>query len=166
MSVNGASGELLHFSRPFKWFRKGCCCFLSHDCCFQTLKVFTGKATAEPEKALGYVKEDYSFLRPYFSVYNHNDDRVFEIIGEICYCTTHHFKIFDRRDGKTKEDKEEPIGEITKVWSGFGKELFTDATNFVVTFPTSATVHERALLFGALFLIDFLYFERGSESSI
>lgn len=42
---------------------------------------------------------------------------------------------------------------------GLAKELFTDADNFFVTFPPNSTSTQRALLLGALFLIDFLYFE-------
>lgn len=47
----------------------------------------------------------------------------------------------------------ELIGKITKQWSGLGRELFTDADYFSVTFPLSLDVRMKALLFAAVFLI-------------
>ena len=32
------------------------------------------------------------------------------------------------------------VGKITKQWSGIGKELFTDADNFGVSFPKDLDV--------------------------
>ena len=50
---------------------------------------------------------------------------------------------------------------IEKKWSGLGKEMFTDADNFKVTYidPTLTPDHKLLLLTGAVF-IDILYFER------
>ena len=41
--------------------------------------------------------------------------------------------------------------------------MVTDADNFVVTFPQSLDVKKKALLLGACFLIDFMYFEDRSN---
>lgn len=43
--------------------------------------------------------------------------------------------------------------------------FFTDADNFTVDFPQNASGQQRMLLLGALFLIDFLYFEKTSNDS-
>jgi len=43
--------------------------------------------------------------------------------------------------------------EISKQWSGLGRELFTDADYFSVTFPLNLDVRMKALVFAALFLI-------------
>ena len=55
------------------------------------------------------------------------------------------------------------VGKITKQWSGIGREMFTDAQNFGLTFPIDLDVKMKATLLGATFLIDFMYFERGSN---
>ena len=50
-------------------------------------------------------------------------------------------------DGATK------IGKISKKWSGFGREIFTDADMFGVCFPMDLEVKLKAVLMGAVFLI-------------
>ena len=39
------------------------------------------------------------------------------------------------------------------------KESFTDADNFGVAFPANIDVNHKAILLGAVFLIDFVHFE-------
>ena len=41
--------------------------------------------------------------------------------------------------------------------------MFTDAQNFGLTFPIDLDVKMKAVLLGATFLIDFMYFERGNN---
>ena len=76
------------------------------------------------------------------------------------------------------------VGKITKQWSGLGKEMFTDADNFGINFPMDLDVKVRssvkhcklylimnvhpqmkATLLGALFLVDFMYFEKQNQNS-
>lgn len=54
------------------------------------------------------------------------------------------------------------VGVITKKWSGFLKEAFTDTDNFGVIFDAPLTKDNKALLLGAVFLIDFVHFENKS----
>lgn len=56
-------------------------------------------------------------------------------------------------------DRSTEIGTIRKQWSGLARELYTDADNFSITFPLSLDVRAKAILLGAVFLIDFMYFE-------
>jgi hypothetical protein len=51
------------------------------------------------------------------------------------------------------------VGEISKQWSGFGQELYTDADNFGVSFPVDLDLKVKACVLAATFLIDFMYFE-------
>ena len=60
-------------------------------------------------------------------------------------------------------DGETEVGKITKQWSGLGKEAFTDAENFGVSFPIDLDVKMKATLLGALFLIDFMFFEKAKN---
>jgi len=57
------------------------------------------------------------------------------------------------------------VGVITKKWSGLGKEVFTDADNFGITFSSELKETTKAILLGAVFLIDFLYFENRKRRS-
>ena len=77
------------------------------------------------------------------------------------------------------------MGKITKQWSGLGKEMFTDADNFGINFPMDLDVKVRSIalllarypviiilfpqmkatLLGALFLVDFMYFEKQNQNS-
>ena len=57
-------------------------------------------------------------------------------------------------DGSSK------VGKISKQWSGFLKEAFTDADVFGINFPIDLDVRMKAVLLGACMLIDFNFFEK------
>lgn len=46
-----------------------------------------------------------------------------------------------------------------------GEELYTDADSFIMQFPPDATVYHKMLLLGAVFLIDFMFFENNNSNS-
>jgi hypothetical protein len=48
-------------------------------------------------------------------------------------------------------------------WGGLIKELYTDVDTFIVNFPSAADGPDRALLLGATFLLDFLFFENNQR---
>lgn len=50
-------------------------------------------------------------------------------------------------------DGEHKVGVIQKEWSGFAKEIFTDADNFGISFPLDLDVKIKAVLLGACLLI-------------
>ena len=56
------------------------------------------------------------------------------------------------------------VGFIKKIFSGFVKEAFTDADSFVLSFPPDATVQQKMLLLGSVFLLDFMYFESNQSN--
>jgi hypothetical protein len=162
MTVNTMDNrEIVRYERPYHGRRGGifCCCC---EFCFQVVRVFSGKDTANPGKRLGYVRENYSFCVPEFSLFDENDNEVYKIVGNCCGACNYTLHIFDRHGGKESQDS---VGIIQKRWSGMFKELFTDADNFFITFPGHATAEERALLLGALFLIDFLFFENNQRDN-
>ena len=43
--------------------------------------------------------------------------------------------------------------------------MFTDADNFVATFPADCTLEEKATLMGGVLLIDFVFFEKGNDNN-
>ncbi|XP_071534250.1 phospholipid scramblase 1-like [Panulirus ornatus] len=140
--------EVLHLSRPLSC--DSCCC----ACCLQSIEI-----SSPPGTVLGSVHQEWSICTPLagkFTVRNTSDDVVLKIQGPACPVSCGNdinFKIF------TGDDSAQ-IGLITKQWRGFCAEAFTDADNFGITFPMDLEVRTKALLIGATFLIDFMYFER------
>eukprot|EP00727_Mastigamoeba_balamuthi_P004966 m51a1_g14468 hypothetical protein (265) ;mRNA; f:672613-673690 len=160
--VTGDEREVVHFDRPYRVGRRGGACFCCCDACFQRINVFTGAHCAQPNVRVGCVREEFSFCVPVITVRDENEAEIYRIIGHLCGCFNYSLEIFPA-GGKSGD---QPLGRITKTWAGAYKELFTDADNFYVEFPTAATGKQRMLLMGALFLIDYLYFERKSGWSV
>lgn len=100
-------------------------------------------------KFLGKVRREFSVLTKKFTVEDAGGTPVYDICAPVLHPWT--FKI--SRNGAE-------LGEIVKNWSGLGKEAFTDADNFSVKFPQETDADRRAVLLGALFLIDMVYFEK------
>ena len=55
------------------------------------------------------------------------------------------------------------MARVTKQWSGFGREMFTDADTFVVQFTDSSADNDfRLLMLASAFAIDLDFFEKQS----
>ncbi len=50
-------------------------------------------------------------------------------------------------------DESSVIGRISKQWTGFEAEAFTDADNFGLQFPMDLDIKIKAVILGACFLI-------------
>ena len=98
------------------------------------------------------LQSSFSLLRRLYSVMDRHGQELFELFGPILHPWT--FEI--RKEGVV-------YGKITKKWSGLLKEGFTDADNFGVTFPAEWADKVKALFLGAVFLIDFVHFERKQD---
>ena len=97
---------------------------------------------------LGSIQQRFAFFNRVFSVYDPFDREVFRIIGP--FWNPWKYRIL--RHGVQ-------VGEISKKWSGFMKEYFTDADKFALQFPAGIDLKQKGLLLGALFLIDMTNFE-------
>jgi uncharacterized protein YxjI len=122
--------SILKLKRPFRFF-------------FHQLYIFDSHGTP-----LGTIKRRFSVLRRIYSVFNNSGEEIFQLFGPILHPWTFEVRKNNREYGK-----------ITKKWSGLLKESFTDADNFGVTFPDDWDITLKALLLGAVFLIDFVHFE-------
>ncbi|XP_037947187.1 phospholipid scramblase 2-like, partial [Teleopsis dalmanni] len=134
--------EVIHLYRPFSLP----CSFFS--CCLQSIEV-----TAPPGQIIGRVEQEWTLCLPYFRIKDANDETVLRIEGPCCLancCNDVNFNIVCL-DG-------EVIGKISK-WSGFSRECFTDADFFGINFPMDLDVRIKAVLLGATFLIDMMFFE-------
>jgi len=145
MVVKDRSGQnILQFSRGFSFGILCCNC-----CCTDTLTV-----VATGGQYLGCVEQSFS-MSPLF----HVKDSVGRIVAKIegpfcptsCAGSAVVFNIFDLAGNS--------IGTIKKEWGGLVREFFTDADYFSIGFPPNLDPTIKALLLGALFMIDFRYFE-------
>ena len=55
------------------------------------------------------------------------------------------------------------VGKVSKQWGGIAKEYFTTADNFGIKFPMDLDVKVKAVVMGACFLIDFVFFEQQQQ---
>lgn len=151
MEITDNSGrEVIHVDRPLKC--NSCCCF----CCLQEVTV----SSPISGEALGSISQQCHFLnKPTFDIQDASGTKILQIEGPLCpisCCGDVNFKIFSN---------DEEIGKITKQWTGLLKEAYTDADNFGVTFPLDLDVKIKAVCLGAVFLIDFMYFEQPANNN-
>ncbi|CAG7822032.1 unnamed protein product [Allacma fusca] len=136
--------EVIHLSRPFAC--GSCLC----PCLLQSIDV-----EAPPGIPVGRVVQDWSMCIPQFRVLDASGETVLRIKGP-CFtfslCGSVEFQILSK-DGSTQ------VGKISKQWSGLLREFYTDADNFGLSFPIDLDVRMKAVMLGALFLIDFMFFE-------
>uniref|UniRef100_A0A182WKA5 Phospholipid scramblase n=1 Tax=Anopheles minimus TaxID=112268 RepID=A0A182WKA5_9DIPT len=148
--LDNYQNEVLHLHRDL---RCKSCCF---PCCLQKLEV-----SAPPGNVIGTVVQKWSLCRPVFDIRDRNNETVLTIRGPVCQCSLCgdvKFAVF------TKDGTE--VGKVTKQWTGFVQEHFTDADNFGINFPMDLDVRVKATMLGALFLIDYMYFESGGNKKI
>ncbi|XP_071085058.1 phospholipid scramblase 2-like [Haliotis cracherodii] len=141
--------EVMHLSRPLRC--NTCWC----PCCLQVIEV-----QAPPGTVIGYVKQGWHLCKPKFYIQNVDEETILGIKGPCCQwniCGDVEFDV-------TSADHSTEVGRISKQWSGLAKEVFTDADNFGISFPMDLDVKMKAVMLGAIFLIDFMYFENDKKN--
>ncbi|XP_063728262.1 phospholipid scramblase 1-like [Symsagittifera roscoffensis] len=147
--------EVIKVQRDFK-----CCAGFSWlagcACCAYEVSV-----ESPPGQLIGYVRQECSPWAPKFSIRDADGQKVLSVDGPCCvcqgaWCCEQEFQV------KTSDG--EVIGKIAKQFSGLIKEYFTDADNFGVQFPLDLDVKMKAIMIGAVFLIDFMFFENESNN--
>ena len=128
--MDGQGNTVLRIERPWRWI-------------FHEVSVYDGSG-----EMLGTVKKRWSWVRRLYFVVDARGNEIFELFGPILRPWT-----FEIRAGGIE------VGAIRKKWSGLGKEISTDADNFGVQWPADLDVNSKAILLGAVFLIDFAHFE-------
>jgi len=157
INITDNLGQLvIRLERKFKCCA-GCCWCANADCCAFELAV-----EAPPGEIVGYVRQEQSCWKPNMTLRTSDHEILGRIEGPCCQCS-----------GPCCSDVEFPvasveghvIGKITKQWTGFIKESFTDADTFGITFPMDMDVRMKAVMIGALFLVDFMYFEQKKNNN-
>ncbi|CAF0881914.1 unnamed protein product [Brachionus calyciflorus] len=150
--IDNLRQEVLTITREFKccagccWFA-GCC-----SCCAYEITVQAGGTI------IGYIRQKGSFWKAAYDILDETGNTILKIEGPFCILDgplcpfENDFKVLTA-DGQSQ------IGKITKEYAGFVREMITVADNFSITFPIDLSVKAKATLIGALFLIDFMFFE-------
>ncbi|KAM8897277.1 phospholipid scramblase 2-like [Spinachia spinachia] len=147
---DGMEREVIRLIRPFRCV--SCWC----PCCLQEMEV-----QSPPGTTIGYVKQDWHPFLPNFSIQGPNKETLLKLEGPCFACNCCGDVNFELKS----KDGDKPIGRISKQWSGLLKEVFTDTDNFGIQFPMDLDVKIKAVLMGACFLIDFMFFEKVGEAN-
>lgn len=145
--VNNLGEEVMSMDRPLR---------CGTECCCENARPFM-EVQAPIGTTIGFVKsEGCALFHPSFLVMDPEMTPIFRIKTPVCGkgCC---WNVEPKYPIETMDGSE--VGIIQKQWSGFLKEFLTDADNFGITFPMDLEVKLKATLFGALFLIDYLFFE-------
>ncbi|CAG9816667.1 unnamed protein product [Phaedon cochleariae] len=148
--LDNYSHEVIHLQRPLAC---DSCCF---PCCLQSMEV-----SSPPGTIVGTVEQEWSIFCPTFAIKNSSGDTVLRIEGPLCtwsICGDVEFKIMSG-DGNVQ------VGKISKQWSGLVREMFTDTDYFGITFPMDLDVKMKAVMLGACFLIDAMFFEKSGNQN-
>lgn len=129
--VKSDGAPLLLLTRPFRFI-------------FHRLEV-----RASTGDLLGVIEREWSWFRRIYRIEVQAQQKTMTIFGPILKPWT--FEI---------QDQGRKVGVIEKRWTGFGKEMFTDADNFGVDLTDVHDPVTRALVFAATVLIDVCHFER------
>ncbi|XP_065731852.1 phospholipid scramblase 1 isoform X3 [Phocoena phocoena] len=142
--LDNTGREVITLERPL---RCTSCCF---PCCLQEIEI-----QAPPGVPVGYVTQTWHPCLPKFTLQNERREDVLRLTGPciVCSCCADvDFEI------KSLDDRY-VVGKISKQWTGLVRELFTDVDNFGIQFPLDLDVKMKAVMLGACFLIDFMFFE-------
>jgi uncharacterized protein YxjI len=101
---------------------------------------------------LGSVQQRFAFFARLYDVLGPSGELLATLRGPFFKPWTFHI-----------EQNGQQVGLIQKRWSGLGKEMFTDADNFGVTFENVRDARLRSLVVAATFLLDFVHFENRGD---
>ncbi|XP_043926049.1 phospholipid scramblase 2-like [Protopterus annectens] len=147
--IDNTGREVISLNRPCR------CSSCLFPCCLQELEV-----QAPPGVTVGYVAQQWHPCLPKFSIQNERKEDMLKITGPCVVCSCCSDIDFEVKS----LDETSVVGKITKQWTGFVKEAFTDADNFGIQFPMDLSVKMKAVMLGACFLVDYMFFEQSGGS--
>ena len=150
--LDNANNEVIRMERPFSCSTNFCCIW-----CPQTMEV-----QAPIGQVAGYVRQNVSCWNPSFSIQDAEEREVLHMSGSMAaICCRGCYGDIDFElttlDGTS-------VGKVSKQWGGLAKEYFTTADNFGIKFPMDLDVKMKAVVMGACFLIDFVFFEQPQQN--
>uniref|UniRef100_A0A2K6SPB8 Phospholipid scramblase n=1 Tax=Saimiri boliviensis boliviensis TaxID=39432 RepID=A0A2K6SPB8_SAIBB len=141
--TDNSGREIITVNRPLRCNSCWCPCYL------QELEI-----QAPPGTIVGYVAQKWDPFLPKFTIQNANKEDILKIVGPCATCGC-----FGDVDFVKTINEKLTIGKISKYWSGFVNNVFTNADNFGIHVPADLDVTVKAAMIGACFLFDFMFFE-------
>lgn len=121
------------------------------------------------------INKSASFIRSKVSIYKNGGEYLGNLVSKI-FTIGGGFHVYDKNENQVAEIKGDwvgwnfrfineagdEIGFVTKKWAGIGKELFTSADNYMISFNQGLKVDEntKILLIAAGLAIDTVYKEK------
>ncbi|CAH1781338.1 unnamed protein product [Owenia fusiformis] len=125
-------------------------CCLDKCCCQHSIIIQNYN-----KETMGFIRQKFHIFGAKLDVLNRNREVKFKIKGPCCPCRCCQELIFDIYD----KEGEKCMGYILKTWQGYNPETNMDHENFEVRFPMGISAKDKALLLGAAYLVNFMYFE-------
>uniref|UniRef100_A0A1I8GZG8 Phospholipid scramblase n=2 Tax=Macrostomum lignano TaxID=282301 RepID=A0A1I8GZG8_9PLAT len=147
----------IRITREYKvnCFCQGCSCC---SCCKDRIQV-----ECPVDRCVGFVTQECAFCSISYGVFDAQHECSFHIKGpSYCMCTC---PCSDKVFSLQTPDRSTEVGQLKKVWGGLLTEMMTDADSFELLVPAQMPVDQKAVLLGAAFLIDFMFFEDNAGKS-
>ncbi|XP_072175065.1 phospholipid scramblase 1-like [Diadema setosum] len=155
--VDNMGKEVIKITRPFQCCA-GCCWCANSDVCAYRIQV-----EAPPGNVIGYARQSRSWWYPHMDIMDADMNPVLKVRGPCCFCQA--ICCQGDLDFRLKStDLQTDLGVIAKQWPGCFKECCTRADNFAITFPLDLDVKAKATVLGAMFLLEFMFFEQENQS--
>ena len=144
-------------NKPYK-----CTCF-----CLARPEMF-GYYSSLEGSSFGQILQPYSYCDPVFHVKNKNGKIIYSITTDCCKCgfccrggcgmfEPISFHIFE---GESCDSKQVNLAKGVIIKHSMGvQSLLSDADNFEVFFPETASAEDKLTLIGATLMIDYMFFE-------
>ncbi|XP_014405292.1 PREDICTED: phospholipid scramblase 3 [Myotis brandtii] len=143
--VDPGDREVLRLLRPLHC---GCSCC---PCGLQEMEV-----QSPPGTTIGHVLQTWHPFLPKFSIQDADRLTILRVVGPCWTCGCGSDTNFEVKT----PDESRSVGRISKQWGGLVQEALTDADDFGLQFPLDLDVRVKAVLLGATFLIDYMFFEK------
>ncbi|XP_071850510.1 phospholipid scramblase 1-like isoform X2 [Apostichopus japonicus] len=153
--MDNMNQEVMKVTREYKWC-VGCCCACCAGCCNGEKCASKASVEAPPGCTIGYVVQRPSLCGDHLAILDENHETLLKIRGPGCKCRSIYSDI---EFNVLSSDETEHIGKITKQWAGNVQEVYTKADNYGIQFQMNLEVKSKAILIGAVILLDFMFFE-------
>ncbi|CAL8104473.1 unnamed protein product [Orchesella dallaii] len=138
----------------------------SSSCCFYGLCDNSVIVTSAEGLVLGSISQNTTCCNASFNIHDSDGNIVLLLDGPQCsiLCPS-GATCFEAEFPIVTVQGEDEIGRITKKFSGFVREMRTQADTFCVDYPPDLHVNIKAVLIYGAFMIDFIYYENESIQS-
>jgi hypothetical protein len=140
-----------------------CPCFC---CCRPEMTLLLG----EQKEIVGKIVNPYTCCDPEFEIFDKSGNVKFKVHADCCQCglrcannicgkfSSANFDIYD--GAMTNK-----VGQISRMPAQSYAEMVTDADSYQINFPAQASAEDKLLLIALGLMIDYQYFESGSNDS-